>query len=139
MAGADSQGGVPSGWYEDPTKRHQWRFWDGATWTEHVAHDGQASTDLVDPGLRRAIDQVVDEGSGSTRLHLACSHGDLEQVRALLSQGADPNVVNMPGATPLDLTYSNGADMRYRAIYAQIAQLLKARGARTAKWRGPTF
>jgi hypothetical protein len=27
------------------------------------------------------VNEIVHEGSGSTKLHLACNHGDVEQVR----------------------------------------------------------
>jgi Protein of unknown function (DUF2510) len=33
------------GWLPDPTRRHQYRYWDGARWTENVADGGVASTD----------------------------------------------------------------------------------------------
>ena len=33
-------------WYRDPTSRHEWRYWNGARWTEHVA---SAGTQRVDP------------------------------------------------------------------------------------------
>jgi len=85
------------------------------------------------------VDKIVHEGSGSTQLILACSHGDLEGVRKLLAQGANVNLTNKNGATALDVTYSNGDDIRYRAIYKQIAALLKAKDAKTNKWTGPRF
>jgi hypothetical protein len=36
---------VPSGWYNDPSGRFELRYWDGSTWTEHVARGGQQFTD----------------------------------------------------------------------------------------------
>jgi hypothetical protein len=37
----------PGEWREDPTGRHQLRYWDGELWTEHVA-DGEAQgTDAI--------------------------------------------------------------------------------------------
>lgn len=36
--------GVPD-WQPDPTGRHQYRYWDGSTWTDHVADDGVATSD----------------------------------------------------------------------------------------------
>ena len=51
-------GGVPAAWYADPMGRHQYRYWDGASWTHHVANDGQAS---IDP-----LDQQPDEGRGTS-------------------------------------------------------------------------
>lgn len=31
---------VPAGWYPDPARRHQQRFWDGRAWTCKVADPG---------------------------------------------------------------------------------------------------
>lgn len=38
---------TPPRWSPDPSKRHQLRFWDGTSWTEHVADHGSTSTDPV--------------------------------------------------------------------------------------------
>ncbi|HEY5431901.1 MAG TPA: DUF2510 domain-containing protein [Coriobacteriia bacterium] len=45
QSGSDS---VKAAWYEDPTKRHQYRYWDGACWTDHVADGGNASVDRLE-------------------------------------------------------------------------------------------
>ncbi len=34
-----------AGWQQDPLDRHEYRFWDGSAWTEHVANAGVRSTD----------------------------------------------------------------------------------------------
>jgi hypothetical protein len=47
-ASAPSSGAVPSvpaGWYADPSGRFEQRYWDGGTWTEHVARGGAQYTD----------------------------------------------------------------------------------------------
>jgi hypothetical protein len=36
-----------AGWAPDPSGRHQLRYWDGATWTDHVSDGGVAGTDPV--------------------------------------------------------------------------------------------
>jgi hypothetical protein len=36
---------VPAGWYADPSGRFEQRYWDGSTWTEHVARGGAQYTD----------------------------------------------------------------------------------------------
>ncbi len=46
-ASEGSSQGVPSGWKADPTGRHQFRYWDGSTWTENVADAGVQSRDAV--------------------------------------------------------------------------------------------
>lgn len=33
----------PAAWHPDPTGAHEYRWWDGTRWTEHVADAGQAS------------------------------------------------------------------------------------------------
>lgn len=38
----------PAGWHADPTRRHQYRYFDGVTWTDHVADAGIQSDDPMD-------------------------------------------------------------------------------------------
>jgi hypothetical protein len=35
----------PPSWAADPTGRHQWRYWDGKTWTDFVGDNGRQSRD----------------------------------------------------------------------------------------------
>lgn len=35
-------------WYADPLRRDQYRYWDGAQWTQHVADEGVASVDALE-------------------------------------------------------------------------------------------
>jgi hypothetical protein len=41
---------VPAQWYADPTGRHEYRYWDGSSWTSHVADAGQTASDPLGPG-----------------------------------------------------------------------------------------
>lgn len=42
----EGAGGVPAAnWYPDPDGRHEFRYWDGATWTDNVSDGGQPSVD----------------------------------------------------------------------------------------------
>lgn len=36
----------PAGWHPDPHGAHEMRYWDGATWTDHVSSGGVQSQDL---------------------------------------------------------------------------------------------
>jgi hypothetical protein len=36
-------------WYSDPLRRHQYRYWNGSTWTEHVSDAGKQSLDPPTP------------------------------------------------------------------------------------------
>jgi hypothetical protein len=40
----------PPAWAPDPTGRHQWRWWGGTDWTDHVADDGVAGEDPLEDG-----------------------------------------------------------------------------------------
>jgi Protein of unknown function (DUF2510) len=44
------------GWLPDPTSRHQYRYWDGARWTDDVADGGVASSDALGEGPAAAAD-----------------------------------------------------------------------------------
>ncbi len=46
MSDPSTQG---AGWHPDPSGQHQLRYWDGATWTDHVSDDGQQATDPIPP------------------------------------------------------------------------------------------
>jgi hypothetical protein len=38
---------TPARWAEDPSGRHQWRWWSGVAWTAHVADDGKVAVDRL--------------------------------------------------------------------------------------------
>jgi uncharacterized protein YxjI len=55
-----------SGWYPDPSGRHEHRYWDGQVWTEHVASHGRQSLDADTssqplPTFRRPVEKVVGD------------------------------------------------------------------------------
>ena len=41
--------GPPSGWWPDPTGRHQFRWWTGHEWSEHALTNGRPFTDQLSP------------------------------------------------------------------------------------------
>jgi uncharacterized protein YxjI len=56
------------GWYADPYRRHQVRYWDGLVWTEHVGDDGQQGTDPVDALDKFDSAMTVDEASDPAKI-----------------------------------------------------------------------
>lgn len=40
-----ARSGTPTGWFADPYRRHELRYWDGWRWTEHVADRGIQAVD----------------------------------------------------------------------------------------------
>ncbi len=39
--------GEPAGWRRDPTGRHEYRYWNGNSWSRHVADQGRRSVDVM--------------------------------------------------------------------------------------------
>jgi hypothetical protein len=49
----------PPDWYPDPTGRHEVRYFDGDTWTEHVANNGLSALDPIADGAPVATDAAA--------------------------------------------------------------------------------
>lgn len=47
QAQAQPVGSAAGGWHADPAGRHEQRYYDGTTWTDHVVDGGVQSTDRV--------------------------------------------------------------------------------------------
>lgn len=43
--GQTASGVAAAGWHPDPMGRHELRYWDGTTWTEHVTSGGVPGVD----------------------------------------------------------------------------------------------
>ncbi len=57
----------PPGWYPDPRRRHEYRWWDGLQWTDHAASGGSRVTDPVElppPVATARTHQVPPAGAG---------------------------------------------------------------------------
>lgn len=54
---------TPANWYADPSGRHQYRYWDGSSWTEHVSTNGQQFVDPLQPAFGDTVDRVTTVGS----------------------------------------------------------------------------
>jgi uncharacterized RDD family membrane protein YckC len=55
------------GWYADPSSRHDARYWDGETWTEHVLDGGVATVDAITAWIAPTKDASRIEISGFWR------------------------------------------------------------------------
>jgi ankyrin len=80
--------------------------------------DTAAATTLI---AQRSVDVNAPEPDGTTALHWAAHHNDLELVRRLIAAGANVNARNSYGATPM----SEAATVASPAL---IAALLEAGG-----------
>ena len=61
----------PAGWYPDPRRRHEVRYWNGTEWTDHVANRGVASTDPV-----QRVDPAPTEQAAAAITEAADAVGD---------------------------------------------------------------
>lgn len=56
------------GWYADPYRRHQVRYWDGSSWTEHVGDDGNQGVDPIDSLDKIDSALIVDDASDPSKI-----------------------------------------------------------------------
>ncbi|PIS00959.1 MAG: hypothetical protein COT84_04875 [Chlamydiae bacterium CG10_big_fil_rev_8_21_14_0_10_35_9] len=76
---------------------------------------------------------------GNALIHEAAEKGDINQVQELLQRGADINLANRSGETPLCIAASNVGSIEYNAISSKHLSLIKcllANGADPNKYVG---
>lgn len=62
MAYARRVSSFPAAWHNDPTERHQLRYWDGTRWTEHISNNGIQGTDPIDQSRIDRLDSAMTVG-----------------------------------------------------------------------------
>jgi uncharacterized protein YxjI len=86
----------PANWHPDPTGRHEFRYWDGMTWTHHVSDRGVTSLDdpasPMPPSSAQPVVPTVVVGTDSAQ---AIQH----QVSATNAYGAGITNVEAGGGT----------------------------------------
>jgi len=91
----------PAAWHPDPTSRHQFRYWDGSMWTEHVADDGVTASDPLAAGTTSSEYDSQDnshlpgarEQGSSLESDIAALKRDVARLTQLLTAN------NMPANT----------------------------------------
>lgn len=71
----------------------------------------------------------AQNNKGFTQLHTAVLQGDVTEIMRLLDAGADVNIINHEGDSPLLIAVRNSGKDRYGYEYAYITQCLLERGA----------
>lgn len=82
----------PANWYPDPAGNHQFRYWDGATWTHHAADNGvQVIDPLLTPNAsaaqltRREVRKLARDAEAD---QLRRKHEDAARQRLAIQQEA---------------------------------------------------
>ncbi|WP_084125982.1 DUF4041 domain-containing protein [Demequina sp. NBRC 110054] len=114
------------GWYADPTKRHEQRYWSGSAWTEHVFTKG---TQSVDPYVTEPLQVASPTGGGQggdrkvplfgARKHAGKLQDENDRLQALIEQHGLKEVAK------LDATRIEIQDQITRA-QADLASVQKA-------------
>lgn len=84
--------------------------------------DGNTVNQMLGEPGQHVID-ARDRATGETALHIVAKRGDALYTRVLLSNGADPNVRDPRGATPLLVAVDAGASEVVAALIARRANV----------------
>jgi ankyrin repeat protein len=105
------------------------RDWHGEPAIVHTASEGhvKALQALIDGGAK--VDEECERDQ-TTALHAAAASGRREALEILLRAGANPNVQQQNGWTPLIFAAKAGQPKIREAEYAGIVQALLAHGAK---------
>jgi|CXWL01.1.fsa_nt_gi uncharacterized protein YxjI len=76
---------TPANWYPDPTNRHQHRYWNGASWTDHVSDNGITGNDPVQGGPAQAGAGQATRMDRVDRAMTVGNEGDTTNIQRQLS------------------------------------------------------
>ncbi|MFA5565497.1 MAG: phospholipid scramblase-related protein [Acidimicrobiia bacterium] len=62
-----SDNSTPANWYPDPAGRHEYRYWDGVQWTDHVSDGGVQSAEPLEPDFGDKVDSTFGLGDAPSR------------------------------------------------------------------------
>lgn len=100
-------------------------------------HVSDAAFKAMEPVMKRIVPQqreLLDRADheGNTALHLAATHNQFNLIELLLARGANPNLTNHAGQTPLLLGYLNFLGHKFPpgAPFDPLGRLLLKHGAR---------
>lgn len=61
---------TPAGWQPDPTGRHEYRYWNGITWSDNVSDVGVVGTDPYTDTAPSAPEPAAAQRSGRRKISL---------------------------------------------------------------------
>jgi len=109
-----------SSWEPDPTGRHQYRWWDGAQWTDQVANDGVQSVDSIS-----AAEAQLPQSAGPSTQPPPPAGGELRADAPRSDTGAVPD-------DPLTMLASQG--QRFGAFLLDLVLVVVTLGIGYLIW-----
>ena len=93
-------------WYPDPAENHQYRYWDGASWTDYVADDGRTSLDPLESqgGAKVNTSSAVSSEEGVSGSEAKSRDRDPDSLEDLLPAVMAWMDSAPPVANPADLS-----------------------------------
>jgi|SoiMethySBSTD1v2_1073268.scaffolds.fasta_scaffold1713698_1 ankyrin repeat protein len=76
------------------------------------------------------VDTFLRDRAACSALHDAAIEGNVECLRVLLKAGADPNVLNAFGRTPLDFASNAPSPLKPPKNVSEIVEVLREYGGR---------
>lgn len=124
-----TQATVPPGWYPDPAARHQYRYWDGSTWTDQASDAGQVVIDVPSPRPAPRQESVTAEPL-SAPVAEPVSEPVTEEVTEEVTEPVPAPRYGGPGAAPPPVQRRSGGrwllfgGLAVAAVLALVAGLL---------------
>lgn len=93
-------------WHPDPTGRHELRYWDGSTWTDHVADQGNQSVDPLipqpdpTPQAVAAAEPTLDPTAMAAFQGSAAEQGEATPYGAQSTPGGSADVTRVAASAP---------------------------------------
>lgn len=104
---------IPASWQPDPRGRHEYRYWDGTAWTDHVSDQGNVSQDPVDD---------VTPPAETAEAPATTSEPDATEVQPAATQEPEPVAAAEPEPEPAPAEpqpAAAAAEPRFEPVAAQ--------------------
>lgn len=117
-----------AGWYADPAGGHQYRYWDGVAWTEHVADNGQQGIEplpVADPvaALRaREADVRAELADVEEKIRRAAESQDDSQFGNMLIASVEARMSGAQASAPSPLARQAVLREELDSIERQLAE-----------------
>jgi hypothetical protein len=90
----------PAHWAADPSGRHEYRYWDGTRWTDHVADQGRTGVDPVAGGAPATTSEPTATTQATTTPEATTTAEAVTPAPATTPPASGPGATTPAGDTP---------------------------------------